>query len=115
MSPAESESWAPELKGWSADILPWMRRLVPTLPKPFTYYEIGAYKGRSLIFMAAEARRNGHDERTRIVGVDAPVLEAGSHSELIANVTRCAPWWAPVTVELDLAMSLDATPNTGLA
>lgn len=108
MTPEDSQAYRPELEGWAIDILPWLRAIAPKLPKPFTYYEAGVYCGRSLIFLAEEAHKLGHGADTRLVGIDMPVLAPNSQRVLLANIDKYRPAWGSVTVELDLAMSVEA-------
>jgi predicted O-methyltransferase YrrM len=101
VSPEESAAWRPEITGWSFDILPWLRSIAPSLPKPARIVEVGVLRGRSLIFLAEELRKLGHDHDTHIVGVDMPYHEPGSHERLLRNIREYAPTWHPVQVLRD--------------
>jgi SAM-dependent methyltransferase len=60
MTLTESRAWRPEIKGWSDDILPFLRDfLVPRLPPAPICVEIGVYHGRSALFLIDEIDRQG--------------------------------------------------------
>jgi len=78
----QSETWRPELPGYSTDILPFYRWLSERIPKGGTFLEVGVAFGRSLAFMA-ELRPD-----VRITGVDPFVLKAewcGQHAHVITK------------------------------
>lgn len=118
MTPEESRAWRPSLEGWSEDILPWIRDIAPTLPKPARIVEVGAFKGRALVFWGEELRRLGHGASTRIVGVDAifpraavpqyAVPEGENHPDLHRNIAATKSDWEPVTIDLMLLESVVA-------
>ena len=47
-----SESWHPEIEGWSTDILPFYERIAKDIPDNTVIIEIGVHHGRSLLFLA---------------------------------------------------------------
>lgn len=59
MTPESSFDWRPEIVGWSSDILPFYRRIVPSLPRHARCVEVGCLNGRSVIFLREELVRGG--------------------------------------------------------
>lgn len=53
------EAYRPEIEGWSEDILPYYRDLVPRLPLGARFVEVGVAHGRSLFFLAEELATAG--------------------------------------------------------
>jgi len=47
-----SESWHPEIEGWSTDILPFYERIAKDIPDGSVIIEIGVHHGRSALFLA---------------------------------------------------------------
>jgi glycosyltransferase involved in cell wall biosynthesis len=47
-----TESWHPEIEGWSTDILPFYERIVKDIPDGSVIIEIGVHHGRSALFLA---------------------------------------------------------------
>jgi hypothetical protein len=101
MTPAESDAWRPEIQGWSHDILPFYRALVPKLPAaPYCAF-VGLYHGRDLIFMAEELTAAGKTG-ARLVGFDPGESDQNeiyenyidvlwnAHEQLVANLARTA-------------------------
>ena len=111
MDLAESRAWEAGLRGWSDDILPWIARVAPLLPKPALVVEVGSLEGRSLIFWGQTLRHLGHGAATRVTGVDMPYHEPGSTERLLANVARYRSTWGEVDVELDLRPSVEAAES----
>jgi predicted O-methyltransferase YrrM len=72
MTHAESDTWHPEIKGWSTDILPWYDAAARWLVNrmwPHVVVEIGVYRGRSLIFLVERLTRLA-DRTFRAAGYD---------------------------------------------
>lgn len=116
MTPEQSAAYRPELAGWSLDILPFYRKIVPGLGRPTIVVEVGAFRGRSLIFLAEELSRlprpkclaPGWRPASVVFGIDPgegifgpgspkrgphlghayPGFEGASHEELLANLDR---------------------------
>lgn len=63
------EGWRPEVHGWSSDILPYYERLARELPDGSVVVEVGAYKGRSILFLAEQLRSAGK-HRCTLFAVD---------------------------------------------
>jgi hypothetical protein len=82
-----SDAWHQDIVGWSRDILPYYRRIVPSLPEDAHCIEVGCYFGRSLIFLAEELVRCGK-HRSEVHGFD-PGQEDAGHQYPPAQV---APW-----------------------
>jgi len=57
--PNTSDSWRPEIPGWSTDILPFYARIAQECRDGECIVEVGVAMGRSLTFMAQELVRLG--------------------------------------------------------
>lgn len=53
------DHWEPTITGWSSDILPFYWRMADALPQEPHVAEVGVYRGRSLLFLAARLRDLG--------------------------------------------------------
>jgi hypothetical protein len=116
MTPEESHAWRPEIgrAGWSTDILPWERDLVPSLPYDVHWVTVGAYRGRSLLFLAEELQKAGKTGAL-LVGVDPAALERDSNTDFIRNRQAVTGGWPSphVNVELLQCKSVAAAPLFG--
>lgn len=65
----ETDSWRPELEGFSRDVLPFYHRIAQILPMGARMVEVGTALGRSAIYMAERLVRKG-DRDARIYCVD---------------------------------------------
>ncbi len=61
--------WRPEIQGWSADILPFYKRLTEERVGHFDFVEIGVFHGRSILFLA-ERLLEQSDELANLIAVD---------------------------------------------
>lgn len=65
----ETDSWRPELEGFSRDVLPFYHRISQLLPMGARMVEVGTALGRSAIYMAERLVQKG-DRDARIYCVD---------------------------------------------
>jgi predicted O-methyltransferase YrrM len=65
----ETDSWRPELEGFSRDVLPFYHRVAQLLPMGARMVEVGTALGRSAIYMAERLVQKG-DRDARIYCVD---------------------------------------------
>ena len=111
VTPEQSAAYRPEIAGWSLDILPFYRKIVPRLVEEDSLraplvVEVGVFRGRSVIFLAEELAR--HTDAATVWGVDPgeglfglgspkhgphlghayPGFEGPSHAELLQNIAR---------------------------
>lgn len=70
MTETESNSWKPNLPGWSTDIIQFYDHIADQIPNFGIAVELGVWCGRSLTFLAHKLRNVQH-KRCTVVGVDA--------------------------------------------
>jgi predicted O-methyltransferase YrrM len=75
--------WHPEIWGWSNGIHPFYARMAASLPDGCRVVELGAYYGRSLLYLLTKLHER--EKRASLVGVD-PGHFPGAYEGLLQNV-----------------------------
>jgi len=105
--------WHREIFGWSEDILPWEEEISKTLPFTARWVTVGAYRGRSMLFLADCLQRQGKTA-ARVIGIDAAVFEVDSPLEWTRARNTVHKEWGNgprVQVELRVAWSPEAAED----
>lgn len=108
MTREESNSWAPEIQGWSVDILPWYLERARELPDGAKIVEVGSYHGRSLIFLAEAFAILGKNQ-VKIWAVDPWAWKPGDWPAILHNLSQHARPSALRLIHLVRADSVSAS------